>query len=74
MLRLRGPLQEPWMEDVPVLRRCLVAGLAVFPDLCGVMSDLLPIWNSVREFVRVSGPRHVKCEADRVIISNSFCS
>ena len=69
MLRLRGPLQESWMEDVPVLRRCVAAGHVMFCDLYKVVSELLPIWNSVREFVRFSGPRHVKCEADKVIIS-----
>ena len=72
MLRLCCALQEPWMEDVPVLRRCVVAGHVVFRDLCGVVSELIPIWNSVREFVCFSGPHHVKCEADRVIILTCF--
>ena len=65
MLRLRGVLQESWMEDVHILRRFVVAGHVTFHDLRGVVSELLPIWNSVRVFVRFSGPRHVKCEADR---------
>ena len=68
MLRLLGELQEPWMEDVPVLRRCVTAGNVMFCDLHKVVTELLPIWSLVREFVRFSGPHHVKCEADRVII------
>ena len=68
MLQLRGALQESRMENVPVLRRCVAAGHVMFHDLYKVVSELLPIWISVREFVRFSGPRQVKCEAHRVII------
>ena len=67
MLRLPGELQEPWMGDVAVLRRCVVAGHVSFNDLRSVADELIPIWDSVRKFVRCSGPRHVMCEADRVI-------
>ena len=74
MLRLRGALQDPWMEDVPLLRCCVVAGQVVFRDLRGKVSELLPFWNSDREIVSFSGPRHVKCEVDRVTIFNLFCS
>ena len=65
MLRLRSALQVPWMEDVVVLRRCVVAGHVSFKHLRAVANELIPIWDSVREFVRFSGPRHVKCEANR---------
>ena len=68
MLHLRGALQEPWMEDVVVLRRRVVAGHVSFKDLRTGENELIPIWDSVCEFVRFSGPRHVKCEADRVIL------
>ena len=59
------------MEDNPILR-CVVAGHVMFHDLRGVVSELLSIWNSVREFVHFSGPRHVKCEADRAIVCEFF--
>ena len=47
MLRLRGALQEPWMEDVVELRRSVIAGRVPFADLCGVVADLISVWNSV---------------------------
>ena len=74
MLRPRGALQEPWMEVVPMLRRCVVAGYVSFQDLRSVMGELLSIWDSVCEFVHFSGPRHIKCEADRVKIFVSLFS
>ena len=66
MLRLRGALREPWLEDTVVLRRCVVAGQVSFHDLREVASELIPVWNSVREFVRYTGPRHIKSETDMV--------
>ena len=71
MLRLRGALQEPWLEDTCVLRRCVVAGRVAFCDLRDVAAELIPVWNSVREFVRYTGPRHIKSETDMVSIVGS---
>ena len=69
MLRLRGALQEPWMEDVFQLRQCVAAGKVSSVELRGVIKDLISIWGSVRAFVRYTGPRHIKSESDRI----SFC-
>ena len=44
MLRLRGAMQEPWMEDLPELRRCVVAGKVTFDELRGVVTELMSIW------------------------------
>ena len=66
MLRLRGALQEPWLEDTLVLRRCIVAGRVSFCDLREAAAELIPVWKSVREFVRYTGPRHIKTETDMV--------
>ena len=71
MLRLRGALQEPWLEDASVLRRCVVAGHVSFCDLRDVAAELISVWNSVREFVRYTGPRHFKSETDMVSIVGS---
>ena len=68
MLRLRGALQEPWMEDLPELRRCVIAGKVSFDELRGVVSELVSIWETVREYVRYTGPRHIKSESDKVCI------
>ena len=65
MLRLRGALQEAWMEDVLQLRQCVVAGKVSFAELRGVVKDLISISESVRAFVRYTGPRHIKSESDR---------
>ena len=66
MLRLRGALPEPWLEDTPVLRRCIIAGRVSFCDLREVAVELVPVWKSVREFVRYTGPRYIKTETDMV--------
>ena len=71
MLRLRWALQEPWLEDTCVLRRCVVAGRVAFCDLRDVAAELIPVWNSVREFIRNTGPRHIKIETDMVSIVGS---
>ena len=57
-----------------VLRRCVVAGHISFGDLREVAAELIPVWNSVREFARYTGPRHFKSETDMVstIISDFF--
>ena len=66
MLRLRGALQEAWTTDVPSLRRCVVAGRVSFVDLRGVVAEVIPIWKTVREYVRFTGPPHLKSSSDRV--------
>ena len=66
MLRLRGALQEPWMEDVVDLRRCVVAGRVAFAELCGVVTNLISIWESVREYVRYTGPVELQTQPERV--------
>ena len=68
MLRLRGALQEPWMEDLPEFRRCVIAGKVSFDELRGVVSELVSIWETVREYVRYTDPRHIKSESDKVCI------
>ena len=77
MLRLRGALQEPWMEDLPELRRCVVAGKVSFDELRGVVTELISIWETVREYVRYTGTRHIKSESDKVgivLFQSAICS
>ena len=69
MLRLRGALQEPWMENVAELRRSVVAGRVTFDELRGVVTDLVSVWDTVREYVRYTGPRHIKSS----FFFNFFC-
>ena len=66
MIRLRGALQEPWMSDVPTLRRFFIAGQVLFADLRGVVTEFIPIWTTIREYVRFTGPQHFKSSIDRV--------
>ena len=66
MLRLRGALHEPWMEDVVDLRRCVIAGQVAFAELCGVVSDLISVWESVREYVRYTGTVELQTQPERV--------
>ena len=63
MLRLTA-LPEPWMEDLPTLRRCVVVD---FVDLQAVIRELLTVWKHVGEFVRYTGPCHAKSASDRVL-------
>ena len=80
VLRLRGALQESWMEDVTVVRRCVVAGRVPFADLCGFVTELILVWKFVKEYVRYTGAQHLKSSTDRVsfvfflYIRSSFCS
>ena len=67
VLRLRGALQESWMEKTPTLRRCVVAGHVTFAHLCLVASELVANWKIVREFVRYTVPGQARCEVDKVI-------
>ena len=72
VLRLRGALQEPWLEDASVLHRCIVSGRVQFNELREVAAELIPVWKSVREFVRYAGPRHIKSETDMVSLMFYF--
>ena len=51
-----------------MLRRCVVAGHISFGDLREVAAELIPVWNSVREFVRYTGPRHITSKTDMISI------
>ena len=66
LLRLRGALQEPWMDGVPTLRRCVLAGHVTFAGLRQVVADLVASWTIVREFVRYTAPGRSGCEVDKV--------
>ena len=72
ILRLRGALQESWFDDWPVLRRSVIAGRVLFPDLCDVVKDLLSVWVLMQNFVRDSAPHHIKTEAGRVSYFSLF--
>ena len=67
VLRLRGALQESWLEGATALRRCVTVGRVSFNVLCGFVRDLISVWRSVRKFIKESASRHVKTEAGRVI-------
>ena len=70
--RLRGALQQSWLENATALRRCVTAGRVSFDDLCEVVRDLISVWRSVRKFIKGSAPRHIKAEAGRVICFPCF--
>ena len=48
------------------MRRCVVARPVPFFDLCGFVTELIPIWKSVKEYVRFTGAQHLKSSTDRV--------
>ena len=66
LLRLKGALQEPWIMDVPALRRAVISGTVKFAGLRDVISELIPIWTFVRDYVRHTGPRQSKSAAEKV--------
>ena len=66
MLRLRHALQQPWLEDLVTLRRCVLAGAATLVELRAVIRELRSVWGSVRENVRYTGSQHVKSSFDKV--------
>ena len=72
LLRLKEDLQEPWLEDVPASRRAIVSGSVKFVDLRDVVSELLSVWTFVREYVRHTGPHHIKSAAERVSLLHLF--
>ena len=72
MLRLRPALQEPWLEDLVTLRRCVLAGAVTFVDLRAVIRELRSVWESMREYVRYTGPQHVKSSFDKVRLLHYF--
>ena len=54
------------MENVVDFRRIVIAGQVPFPDVCGVVTDLISVWDSVREYVRSTGPPDTQTQAERV--------
>ena len=68
MFRLPGALQEPWMQDVVDLRRSVIAGPVFCADLRVVVTDLISVWDSVREYVRYTSPPHTQTQTDRVSV------
>ena len=66
VLRLRGALQESWMDGAPALQRCVLTGQVSFAELRQVIADLVASWTIVREFVRYTAPGHSRCEVDKV--------
>ena len=54
------------MEDVTVVRRCVVDGQVPFADFCGFVTELIPMWKFVKEYVRYTGARHLESSTDRV--------
>ena len=47
------------------LRRCVIAGQASFTEFCCVVSDLISVWESVREHVRYTGPPQLQTGPER---------
>ena len=66
MLRLRGGLQEPWMEDIPDIRRCVVGVRVTFVELRRIAAKLVSVWDTVREYVRYTGRRHFNRSFDKI--------
>ena len=66
LLRLKGALQEPWLEDVTALRRAIVVGSVEFAGFRDVVSKLLSVWAFVRDYVRHTCPHHIRIAAERV--------
>ena len=66
MICLRRALQEPWMENQPNLRPCVISGKVDFAELRGVVEELIAVWDTIRECVRYTGTRHIKYEVDKV--------
>ena len=66
MLRLRGALQEPRMENVVILRHSVIARQVSFAERCGVVTDQMSLRDSVLEYVRYTGPPHTQTQTDRV--------
>ena len=66
LLRLKSALQEPWVEDVPALRRAVVAGSVDFAGLRGVVDELIPFWTFVRYNVRFTRPHDIESAVETV--------
>ena len=60
------------MEDLVTLRRRVLAGAVTFVDLRAVIRELRSVLESVREYVRYTGPKHVKSSFDKVQLFFSF--
>ena len=67
MLRLKGTIHEPFLEDAPVLRRALIAGRVEFPSMRQMVADHSDL-DTLREFVRCTGRRHIKSNVQMKIM------
>ena len=52
MLRLTLALYDPWIDCTHHLRSCVISGHVKFSELRGIVSDLISVWGSIREFAR----------------------
>ena len=72
VLRLRGAVQESWMDGAPTLQRCVLADHVTFADLRQVLADLVASRTFVRAFVQYTAPGHPRCVVHKVrcLLSN----
>ena len=66
MVRLRTALYEEWIDGHITLQRCVRAGQVPFEDLRGVIVDIRALWQTIIQFVRYTGPAHLKERRDAV--------
>ena len=64
--RLKSALYEEWLDDKPVLRKCVRQGSVSFDDYCALLTDLINLWPSVRSYIRCTGNPEAKEKADSV--------
>ena len=66
MVRLRTALYEEWIDGHVTLQRCVRAGQVLFEVLRGVNKDIRALWQPIQQFVRYTGPAHLKERRDAV--------
>ena len=66
MARLRTASYEEWIDGHVTLKRCVRAGQVSFEDLRGVIEDIRSLWQPIQQFVRYTGPAHLKERRDAV--------
>ena len=66
MVRLRTALYEEWIDGHVTLQRCVRSGQVSFEDLRGVVEDIRALWQPIQQFVRYTGPAHLKEKRDAV--------
>ena len=64
--RLKGSVYEDWTEDRPLLRKCIRERSVAISDLRDVLSNLIELWPSIRQYVCYTGHPHFKSTVDRV--------